>query len=95
MPRPIVAQEPGAMGGPRRFQVLADHWMTIDSLAEAVGLTADQKAKVTQPYTALNGVMHDAAATGDVRCAPEAPAHPPPAQHRAGYLITSSTRSDR
>jgi hypothetical protein len=58
---PVVAQEPGAMGGPRRFQVLADHWMTIDSLAEAVGLTADQKTKVTQAYTALNGVMHDVA----------------------------------
>jgi cytochrome c556 len=60
---PALAQDPGAMGGgQRRFQPPPDHWMTIDSLAQAVGLTADQKAKVAQPYTALNGVMHDAAA---------------------------------
>jgi len=60
---PALAQDPGAMGGQRRFQPPPDHWMTIDSLAQAVGgLTGDQKIKVTQPYTALNGVMHDAAA---------------------------------
>jgi len=59
---PALAQDPGAMGGQRRFQAPPDHWMTIDSLAQAVGLTADQKPKVAQPYTALNGVMHDAAA---------------------------------
>ncbi len=55
------AQDAPPMGG-RRFQPPPDHWMTLDSLAQAVGLTADQKAKVTQPYTALNGVMKDAAA---------------------------------
>jgi len=59
---PALAQEPGAMGGQRRFQPPPDHWMTIDSLAQALSLTADQKTKVGQPYTALNGVMHDAAA---------------------------------
>jgi cytochrome c556 len=60
---PALAQDPGAMGGgQRRFQPPPDHWMTIDSLAQAVGLTADQTAKVAQPYTALNGVMRDAAA---------------------------------
>ena len=58
---PAFAQDPGA-GAPRRFAPPPDHWMTIDSLAQAVGLTADQKTKVTQPYTALNGVMKDAAA---------------------------------
>jgi hypothetical protein len=58
---PALAQDPGA-GGPRRFPPPVDHWMTIDSLAEAVGLTADQKTKVAQPYTALNAVMHDVAA---------------------------------
>ena len=36
--------------------------LTVPALAQAVGLTADQKPKVAQPYTALNGVMHDAAA---------------------------------
>src|SRR5258708_3579439 len=58
---PVLAQEPGA-GAPRRFGPPPDHWMTLDSLVQAVGLTADQKPKVAQPYTALNGVMHDAAA---------------------------------
>jgi len=55
---PGRAQDPGA----RRFAPPPDHWMTLDSLAQAVGLTADQKTKVTQPYNALNGVMKDAAA---------------------------------
>jgi hypothetical protein len=60
---PALAQDPGAMGGgQRRFQPPPDHWMTIDSLAQAVGLTADQQPKIAQPYTALNGVMKDAAA---------------------------------
>jgi hypothetical protein len=54
----VQAQEPGA----RRLQPPPDHWMTIDSLAQALGLTADQRAKVTPPYTALNGVLRDAAA---------------------------------
>jgi len=59
---PVLAQEPGAAGPPRRFQPPPDHWMTIDSLAQALTLTADQKTKVGQPYTALNGVMRDVAA---------------------------------
>ncbi|HWC74964.1 MAG TPA: hypothetical protein VG454_13595 [Gemmatimonadales bacterium] len=36
--------------------------MTIDSLSQALGLNADQRTKVTPAYTALNGVMKDAAA---------------------------------
>ena len=59
---PLLAQEPGAAGPPRRFGPPPDHWMTLDSLAQAVGLTAEQKPKVAQPYTALNGVMKDVAA---------------------------------
>jgi LTXXQ motif family protein len=55
---PGRAQDPG----PRRFQPPPDHWMTLDSLAQAVGLTADQRTKITPPYNALNGVMKDAAA---------------------------------
>lgn len=60
----LLAQTPPPPGGPggRRFQPPPDHWMTIDSLAQALSLTADQKTKVTPPYTALNGVMKDAAA---------------------------------
>ena len=59
---PALAQEPGAPGAQRRFQPPPDHWMTIDSLAQALDLTADQRTKVAQPYTALNGVMRDVAA---------------------------------
>jgi len=58
---------PPAPGGPpdagqRRFQPPPDHWMTIDSLGQTLGLTADQRTKITPAYTALNGVMKDAAA---------------------------------
>jgi len=53
---------PDAATGSRRFQPLPDHWMTIDSLSQALGLSAEQRAKITPSYTALNGVMKDAAA---------------------------------
>src|SRR3989449_11706253 len=64
---PVLAQTPqgepptGGMGQ-RRFAPPPDHWMTIDSLSQALGLTADQRTKITPAYTALNGVMKDAAA---------------------------------
>jgi hypothetical protein len=45
-----------------RFQPPPDHWMTLDSLSQALGLSADQKTKITPSYTALNGVLQDAAA---------------------------------
>ena len=58
---PVVAQT--AQGEPpRRFQPPPDHWMTIDSLSQTIGLTPEQRTKVTPAYTALNGVMKDAAA---------------------------------
>jgi len=62
---PAVAQTPPAReGGPRerRFAPPPDHWMTIDSLSQALSLTADQRTKVAPSYTALNAVMKDAAA---------------------------------
>jgi len=64
---PALAQNPTApAGGPdmaqRRFQPPPDHWMTIDSLSQALGLSADQRTKITPAHTALNGVMKDAAA---------------------------------
>ena len=55
---------PGQQGPPPaglRFPPPPDHWMTIDSLAQAVGLTATQRGRVAEPYTALNGVMREAA----------------------------------
>src|SRR5258708_15616452 len=64
---PLVAQSPQGQAAPAgpgmgRFQPPPDHWMTIDSLSQALGLSADQRTKVTPAYTALNGVMKDAAA---------------------------------
>jgi hypothetical protein len=47
---------------PRRFQPPPDHWMTIDSLGQALALTPAQRTKIIPAYTALNGVMKDAAA---------------------------------
>src|SRR6267378_8316011 len=58
---PAVAQT--AQGEPpRRFQPPPDHWMTIDSLTQTLGLTPAQRTKITPAYTALSGVMKDAAA---------------------------------
>jgi Spy/CpxP family protein refolding chaperone len=58
---PAVAQT--AQGEPpRRFQPPPDHWMTIDSLSQTLVLTPAQRTKITPAYTALNGVMKDAAA---------------------------------
>lgn len=55
-------QAPGGGPGMGRRQPPPDHWMTIDSLSQALSLTADQRTKITPSYTALNGVMKDAAA---------------------------------
>jgi len=62
---PVLAQTPQGdpnAGGPRRFPPPPDHWMTIDSLTQTLGLTPAQRTKITPAYTALNGVMKDAAA---------------------------------
>ena len=59
------AAAPGQQGQPAagsRFQPPPDHWMTIDSLAQALGLSAEQRGRVAEPYAALNGVLREAAA---------------------------------
>src|SRR6059036_1728121 len=77
---PAVAQS--AQGEPsRRFQPPPDHWMTIDSLSQALGLNPAQRTKVAPAYTALNGVMKDAAAP---------PGHP---AADAGIRLRIHTRS--
>lgn len=63
----VAAQQPGTAApggqpGQRRFPPPPDHWMTIDSLSQALGLSGDQRTKILPAYTALNGVMKDAAA---------------------------------
>ena len=62
---PALGQAPPAPapdGQRPRFQPPPDHWMTVDSLSQALSLSADQRTKITPAYTALNGVMKDAAA---------------------------------
>ena len=66
---PLFALAPAAAPGQQppppagsRFQPPPDHWLTIDSLVQAVGLTAEQRGRVAEPYAALNGVMREAAA---------------------------------
>jgi hypothetical protein len=56
----VIAQAPDTARP--RFQPPPDHWMTIDSLGQALGLSAAERSKITPAYTALNGVMKDAAA---------------------------------
>ena len=55
------AAQQGPPPGGVRFQPPPDHWMTLDSLSRALGLTAEQWGRVADPYAALNGVMRDAA----------------------------------
>ena len=52
---------PVAAQGEQRPAPPPDHWLTLDSLTELVGLTAQQRARVTEPYTALNAVLKQAA----------------------------------
>ena len=65
---PASAQTPqsqgGGPGGPGmgRFQPPPDHWMTIDSLTQALSLNPEQRTKITPAYNAVNGAMKDAAA---------------------------------
>jgi len=56
------ANPPAGGPGMGRFQPPPDHWMTFDSLSQAITLNADQRTKITPSYTALNGVMKEAAA---------------------------------
>lgn len=66
-----------------------DRWLTLDSLTTLVGLTAEQRGRVAEPYTALNAVLKQAAnRRAALRAqfqrrqgagAPGAPGTPPPA----------------
>jgi len=59
--QPGTPAQPGAQAGQPRFPPPPDHWMTIDSLSQTLGLSAAERTKITPAYTALNGVMKDAA----------------------------------
>lgn len=50
---------PGRTG--QRFAPPPDHWLTLDSITQTVGLTASQRRAIAPAYTALNAVMKQAA----------------------------------
>jgi len=57
----LLLAVPAVAQGGRQFQPPPDHWMTLDSLVAAVGITDAQKPDVEKHYTALNAVMKRAA----------------------------------
>ena len=57
----LVAGAAQAQDAPQRRPPPPDHWLTIDSIAQAVGLTDAQRPGFVQHYDALNAVMKKAA----------------------------------
>ncbi len=53
---PLAAQQ-----GPPPFTPPLDHWLTLDSLVQTVGLDSVQRRSVADPYRALNAVLKQAA----------------------------------
>lgn len=53
---PLASQQ-----GAPPFTPPPDHWLTLDSLAAAIGLDAAQRRAVADPYRALNAVLKQAA----------------------------------
>ncbi|HKI96052.1 MAG TPA: Spy/CpxP family protein refolding chaperone [Gemmatimonadales bacterium] len=47
-------------GGMRQGMRAPDHWLTFDSLTEAVGLTAQQKAEAQQHFDAIQNTFKQA-----------------------------------
>lgn len=56
---PLSAQQPG--NGVTPPPPPPDHWLTLDSLTRIVGLDPAQRRAVSDPYTALNAVLKQAA----------------------------------
>jgi len=52
----LAAQQGGPPSAP-----LPDHWTTLDSLSQTVGLDSAQRKAVADPYRALNAVLKQAA----------------------------------
>jgi len=52
----LFAQQSG-----QGFPPLPDHWLTLDSLVQTVGLDSAQRRSVADPYRALNAVLKQAA----------------------------------
>ena len=52
---PLAAQGGGMAGG--RFGPPPNHWMTMDSVAQALSLTAAEKAAIQVPYDSINALL--------------------------------------
>lgn len=57
----LLCSTPALAQGRGQFQPPPDHWMTLDSLAEMVGITADQRAPVAEHYEQINLLMKETA----------------------------------
>ncbi len=57
----LLGSAPALAQGRGQFEPPPDHWMTLDSLVAAVGITADQRAPVAEPYEQINAIMKEAA----------------------------------
>ena len=57
----LLLSTPALAQGRGQFQAPPDHWMTLDSLVEMVGIAADQRAPVAEHYEQINAVMKEAA----------------------------------
>lgn len=61
---PLAAQGGGGMGR-GQFAPPPNHWMTMDSVGQALGLTAAEKAAIQPQYDSINAVLMRAAAVRD------------------------------
>jgi len=57
----VVALPLAAQQGAPPFTPPPDHWLTLDSLVQTVGLDSAQRRSVADPYRALNAVLKQAA----------------------------------
>lgn len=57
----LLVGTPALAQGRGQFQAPPDHWMTLDSIVEIVGITADQQEPVAEHYEPINTIMKEAA----------------------------------
>ncbi|HWH03063.1 MAG TPA: hypothetical protein VN674_05185 [Gemmatimonadales bacterium] len=62
---PLTAQGGGGMGGGRGFAPPPNHWMTMDSVGSALGLTAAEMTAIQPQYDSINGILKRSAAMRD------------------------------
>jgi hypothetical protein len=53
------------MGGQRQFAPPPNHWMTMDSVAAALSLTAAEKTAIQPQYDSINAILMRASAIRD------------------------------